>query len=354
VRNLEDGAFLLLLISVSVAFAWILWPYGGAILWATVLAIVFAPLYRRVCRMMGQKQSLAALSTVVIILIIVILPLSIVATLLFQEASTAYEKFQSGELNIAGSFRRGFNTLPAWLTNLLDYFGLASFASIQERLLGGLARSGNAIASKAIGIGQNTFGFVTSLLIMLYLVFFLLRDGDQLIARIRSAIPLAADQRRALFSKFTIVVRATVKGYIIVAAVQGALGGLIFWALDIHAPVLWAVVMALLSLLPVVGGALVWAPVAVYLLLAGAIWQGIVLTVSGVLVISTADNLLRPLLVGKDTKMPDYVVLISTLGGISIFGVNGLVIGPVTAAMFIAAWDLFSRAWLADPNVMMK
>jgi predicted PurR-regulated permease PerM len=155
---------------------------------------------------------------------------------------------------------------------------------------------------------------------------------------------LHADQQRELFTRFTTVIRATVKGNVVVAIVQGALGGLAFWFLGVHAPVLWAVVMAFLSLLPAVGSALVWFPVAIYFLLTGATWQGIVLIAYGVLVIGLIDNVLRPTLVGKDTKMPDYVVLIATLGGMAIFGLNGFVIGPVIAAMFMAVWDIFSSS----------
>jgi predicted PurR-regulated permease PerM len=155
---------------------------------------------------------------------------------------------------------------------------------------------------------------------------------------------LHAHQQRELFSSFTTVIRATVKGNVVVAIVQGALGGLIFWFLGVHAAVLWAVVMAFLSLLPAVGSALVWLPVAIYFLVTGATWQGIVLIAFGVLVIGLVDNVLRPILVGKDTKIPDYVVLISTLGGMAIFGLNGFVIGPVIAAMFMAVWDIFASS----------
>jgi predicted PurR-regulated permease PerM len=156
-------------------------------------------------------------------------------------------------------------------------------------------------------------------------------------------VPLRIAQQHALFRRFTIVIRATVKGSIVVAIVQGTLGGLIFWLLGIDGSLLWGAVMAVLSLLPAVGAGLVWLPVGVYLLATGAVWKGIALIAFGALVISTIDNVLRPILVGGQTKIPDYVVLIATLGGITIFGVNGLVIGPVIAAMFLAAWDLFSE-----------
>ena len=134
------------------------------------------------------------------------------------------------------------------------------------------------------------------------------------------------------------------KGNIVVAIVQGALGGLIFWVLGIHAPLLWAVLMAFLSLLPAVGTALVWLPVALYFLATGAHWQGLILIAYGVFVIGLVDNVLRPVLVGKDTRMPDYIVLIATLGGMAVFGPNGFVIGPLIAALFIAAWDLFAAS----------
>jgi predicted PurR-regulated permease PerM len=177
---------------------------------------------------------------------------------------------------------------------------------------------------------------------MLYLLFFFLRDGSEIAQRLKDAIPLRTEQKRALFNKFTIVIRAMFKGTILVAILQGLLGGVIFWLLGIPAALLWGVVMAFLSLLPAVGSALIWLPVALYLLSTGSVWQGLVLIAYGVLVIGLVDNFLRPFLIGMDTKLPDYVVLISTLGGIAIFGLNGFVIGPVIAAMFIATWDIFS------------
>ena len=343
-RTLEDKTFLLLLIAVSLAFAWILWPYYGAVLWGIVTAIVFAPLYRRLLKTMPQRRSLAALATVLIIVVMVILPLALITVALLQEASSVYDSIQSGELNFGRYFQQILDALPTWVTNLLDRLGLTNLSTMQQRLSANLMTGSQFLATQVVNIGQNTFNFVVSLFVMLYLLFFLLRDGNELTRHIKGAIPLRLEQRGALFDKFIIVIRATVKGNIVVAMVQGALGGLIFWFLGIHAPLLWAVLMAFLSLLPAVGAGLVWLPVAIYLLVTGAAWQGIVLIAYGVLVIGVIDNILRPVLVGKDTKMPDYVVLVSTLGGISIFGINGFVLGPVIAAMFIAVWHIFSAS----------
>jgi predicted PurR-regulated permease PerM len=339
---LEDKAFLLLVAAVSVAFACILWPYGGAILWGTVTAIVFAPLYRRLARGMGHRRNLAAGVTVLVILVMVILPSALIAASLAQEATGVYRRVESGEIDFGRYLRQVLEVLPAWATGLLDRFGMTELGAVQERLSAGLAKGSRYLATQAVDIGQSTFDFLVGLFVMLYLLFFLLRDGDELAKRTRDAIPLRAEQKRALFTMFTVVIRATVKGNIVVALVQGALGALIFWILHIHAPLLWGVLMAFLSLLPALGAPLVWLPVAVYLLATGAVWQGAALLVFGALVIGLVDNLLRPILVGKETKMPDYLVLISTLGGIATFGVNGFVVGPVIAAMFMAVWHIAS------------
>ena len=341
--SLEDRTLLLLVIAVSLAFGWILRPFFSAVLWATVLAIVFAPLYQRLLSSIGQHPNLAALTTVLIIVILVILPVSLTATAVVQEATNFYERIQSGELDLGKFFHELRDALPLWITNLLDRFGLTNLGAVQERISDTLKRGSQFLATQALTIGQGAADFALGLVVMLYLLFFLLRDGAALFGHIQDAIPLPPEQERDLFKRFATVIRATIKGSILVAALQGALGGLIFWALGLHAPVLWGVVMGLLALLPAVGAALIWVPAAVYLLAAGSIWQGVILFVFGALVIGLVDNILRPLLVGKDTKMPDYVVLISTLGGIATFGLNGFVIGPVIAAMFIAAWAIFSE-----------
>jgi predicted PurR-regulated permease PerM len=343
VRDVQDHALIILLVAVSLAFAWILWPFYGAILWATVLAIVFAPLYRWLLLSMGQHRNLAALAALLIIVTMVILPLTLTAASVLQEATNLYETIEAGQTDFGQFIQQVINALPTWVTDILDRLGLTHLSEIQSRLSAALVQGSKFIATQALSIGKGTANFVVSLFVMLYLLFFFLRDGVTLSTRIKDAIPLPADQKRALFTKFTIVTRAMFKGTLLVAIVQGALGGFIFWVLGIHAPVLWGVVMGLFSLLPAVGAAVVWLPTAIYFLATGAIFEGVVLIAFGAFVIGLVDNLLRPFLVGKDTELPDFVVLISTLGGIAIFGLNGFVIGPVIGAMFIAVWDIFSE-----------
>ena len=336
-RTMEDQAFLWLLLATTLAFGYIVWPYFGAILWGVIAATLFLPVHRRLTRTLRGRAGLAAVTTVILTVLLVILPLILVASSLVVEATALYNNIQSDQLDLGQYLRTVVEASPDWLRELLDPFDLTNLDAVRN----GLSRFLQALVSRALVVGQSTFEFFVSLGVMLYLLFFLLRDGTGLSRKIKRAIPLRAAQRDALLEKFTVVAQAIIRGSLLIAALQGALGGLIFWVLGIHAPILWAVLMAFLSLLPAIGSSIVWFPVAVYLLLSGSIWEGLVLMLFGALVISLVDNLLRPFLIGKSTSIPDYVVLISTLGGISVFGLNGFVIGPMLAAMFIAVWGIF-------------
>jgi predicted PurR-regulated permease PerM len=196
------------------------------------------------------------------------------------------------------------------------------------------------VLGQALSIGQGVFDLFIKLMVMLYLAFFLIRDGEAIEKRVGAAIPLQADHLQLLVDRFIVVVRATIKGSIVVAILQGLIGGVVLWALGIEAALLWGVLMGAASLLPAVGTGLVWVPMALYLFLSGSIWQGVVLVFCGLFVIGMVDNVVRPVLVGRETRIPDYVVLITTLGGLQLFGLHGIVIGPVIAAMFIAVWDI--------------
>lgn len=331
---------MLLVALASLAFAWLLWPLSGAILWGTVLAIVFAPLQRYLTARFQQRVGVAALTTMLIIVIIVVIPMGLVAAALLREAAGLYDMLQAGKLDFSLYFQQVAEALPQWVRKLMTRFDVETLTEVQQKLAYGLQQGSQFLATQILDISQSAVQLFINLGVMIYLLFFLLRDGDALFVRIKKTVPLRADLQVALFEKFSAVVRATVKGVILVAILQGALGGFIFWIVGIHAPVLWAVLMAFLSLLPAVGAALVWVPVAIYLLAIGATWQGLVLIVFGTFVIGLVDNVVRPMLVGKDTKMPDYVVLISTISGLQMFGLNGFVLGPVIAAVFLTVWDI--------------
>jgi predicted PurR-regulated permease PerM len=340
----EDKVFLFVVLGVSLAFIWILRPYAGAILWGTVLAIVFQPLNRHLRIRLRQRRAVAAAVTLTVIVLLVLFPVALIVESLIDEGTGVYARLQSGQLDVNVWFRQVYAALPDWAVGLLNRSGLTNLEAIQARLTGALTSAAQLIGTKALSLGQNTFELVVALFVMLYLLFFLLRDGDALSRRIREAIPIQPERQRNLAARFATVIRATIKGNLVVALVQGALGWLIFLVLGVGAPVLLGVLIALLSLLPAVGAPVVWVPVAIYLFAMGHTWQAITLTLFGALVIGSADNVLRPILVGKDTKLPDYVVLISTLGGIAVFGANGFVMGPVIAALFVTVWEIFGTS----------
>jgi len=346
--QLHQRSFMLLLVLTTLGFAAVLWAFASALFWSVVLAILFAPLHRRILARMPGHANAAALSTLGLCLLVAIFPLVLIGASMVSEAAAVYARVNSGHLDFGTYVRQVMDALPPWLQQGLEQMQLGSFAQWQTRLSQLALQASQLAATQAVGIGQDTLGFAVGFCVMLYLLFFLLRDGRDLAERVHAALPLQEAHKTELMAKFTTVIRATVKGNLAVAASQGALGGVIFAVLGIQAPVLWGVVMAVLSLLPAVGASLIWGPVAVYFFATGALWQGGLLAIWGVLVIGLVDNVLRPLLVGKDTRMPDYVVLMSTLGGMSLFGLGGFVLGPTIAALFMAVWSMFICLQQAD------
>jgi predicted PurR-regulated permease PerM len=342
--ELEFKALLVLVLAATILFALILAPYFGAVCWAVFIALVFWPLQQRIVRNTRGRRSVAALATLLIVVLIVILPLSLVAATVAEEASTVMARLRSGELQPAHYFQQIVEVLPAWVQAILQRLGVTELGVLQQKVLAAVGQSGQSLTARAFSIGQVTLDFVVGFFVMIYVLFFLLRDGDKLAAGVARSIPLRQQHTERLLAQFATVVRATVKGNVAVALVQGALGGAAFLVLGVAAPMLWGAVMALLSLLPAVGAAIVWGPVALYLLVTGSVFKALGLVLWGVLVIGLVDNVLRPILVGKDTRMPDYLILIATLGGLAVFGLNGFVIGPVIAAIFLVSWEMLAAA----------
>jgi len=337
--------FLLSLVAgATLAFLWLVAPFSGAILWAVIAAVLFEPLNARLLVAMPRRRNGAALITLVIITVVVVVPAMLLGAALLHEGGVFYTRVRSGEVDFGRLFVDAQAHLPDWARNWLADIGLGDVGGLRTKISQGFASSFQAVASRVLSIGQGAFGFFLSLGVMLYLTFFLLRDGHDLAARIERSIPLPAEQRAILVAKFVQVIRATTKGSLIVAMLQGLVGGLTFWLLGLPGALLWGVAMGVFSLFPAIGTGLIWVPMTIYLLATGAIWQGSVLFLCGFFIISSVDNVVRPILVGRDARMPDYVVLIATLGGFELMGFNGFVIGPVIAALFMATWDLFGNA----------
>ncbi len=341
--GIERLFVLALLVIISLAFAMLIEPFFGAIVWAVVVAVLFQPVYRKISKWLFPRINLAAFLTLILVILLVIVPAILLGMALMQEATSAYASIQAGEFDFGGTFVALQNSLPVWMQRQLTEMGYGDLDTVRPQIEEAVGASLEFLIAQAISVGQGAFRFMLALGVMLYLTFFLLRDGRALAAQIEHVVPLSESKSRILIDRFFVVIIATIKGSFVIALMQGTLGGLIFWALDIRGALLWAVSMAIFSLIPAIGTGFVWVPVAIYLLVTGAVWQGVVLILAGIFIISMVDNLVRPILVGRDTRMPDYVVLISTLGGLQLFGFNGIVIGPLLAALFIAVWRIFAE-----------
>ena len=339
--KLEQGSFLALLVLVTAVFFYLLKPFFAAVFWACVIGLLFYPLQQRFLQLWKNRSNLAALSTLMVCITIGVIPTLFVLASFFQEGAALYQRLQSGDINIEQRIEQVRQAFPT-IQLLMERFDI-DLNTFKSQLSSAAITASQFIAQNAVQFGQDAVQWVVSLGLMLYLAFFMLRDGSELVALLTRALPLGDERERLLFSKFAEVTRATIKGNLVVAVVQGSLGGFIFWILGIPAPLLWGVVMTFLSLIPMVGAGLIWAPVAIYLFAAGSWIQSIILIGFGAGVIGLVDNFLRPLLVGRDTKLPDYLVLLSTLGGFVLFNINGFVIGPLLAALFVAFWEIFIR-----------
>ncbi|MGE4240017.1 AI-2E family transporter [Ramlibacter sp.] len=346
--DLEFKSLLFLVLAATALFLLIVWPFFGAVCWAVFIAIVFWPLHQRLLRGSQGRPNMAAAASLTIILLIVILPLALVTASITQEASLLVAKMRSGEVDFGAYFQRAMQALPAWIRAILERLGVGDLGVLQQRALASLGGNGQALTARAFSIGQVTLDFVVAFFVMLYILYFFFRDGGAIAQSIARSIPLRDDHTHRLLTHFVTVVRATVKGNIVVALVQGTLGGLAFLVLGVQGPLLWGAVMALFSLLPAVGAALVWAPVAAYFFFTGELVAAIGLALWGVVAIGLVDNFLRPRLVGRDTRMPDWLILVATLGGLVVFGLNGFVIGPVIAAVFLVSWQMLAAARQQD------
>ena len=339
--TLERGSFLFTLIAVSVAFALLLQPFFAPIFWACAIAVIFYPFQKWLLGKWPHRRNLVSLGTLILCVVLVVIPVLAVASSFVTEGVSLFQKVQSGELNLADYVDRIKQAFP-WLQSLAERFDI-DLERVKAQTVEAFTGAGQFLAKRALAVGQNTFQFFLNLGLMLYLAFFLIRDGDAMVDMLIRALPLGDEREKLLFAKFAEVTRATIKGNLLVAATQGALGGLIFWWLGIPGALLWGVVMAVLSLIPAVGASLIWLPVSLYLYAVGDILDATILVLFGVFVIGLVDNILRPILVGRDTKLPDYMVLFSTLGGLAMFGITGFALGPLLAALFVAFWGIFIR-----------
>jgi predicted PurR-regulated permease PerM len=307
-------------------------PFLVPLTWAGVLAICFYPTHQRFERRMGR--GMAALLSTASVALLVIVPMLAAASAFVSEASRMVDEVPRLLTELPGFAQR-------WLRTGLRYVPGGETIDAAA-LLGESARRVAAfVSAQAAAVVQNIVVFVADLAIMTFALFFLFRDAPGLMAAVRRVIPLRADLRERLIEQTRTLVTASVVSSLIVAGVQGLLGGVAFWVLGLSAPVFWGVLMALFCLLPF-GAWVVWGPAAIWLMFTGRVVRGLILAGVGVGIVSAVDNVLRPVLLSEQSEMNGLLLLIALLGGVVAFGTVGLVLGPVLMATAVGLFEAFT------------
>jgi len=334
-------AFLsILVIVVTIAFVAVMRSFLITLLLAAIFTALLHPFYRSLLQLFRGRQTLASLVTLLLTILVVVLPMILFLGVLVAQALDVSQRavpwIQDQLSNPSELMRRlesvpGFEDLQPYrqqiLTRLGELVGLIGTFTV------------NLITSATKG----TFAFALQLVILVYAMFFFLMSGGKALAQIFDHVPLSRAESKQIVSRFVVVTRAALMSTFVVGVIQGALGGIAFWVAGIQGAVFWGTLMFVFSMIPGIGTALVWLPASIYLITTGRIAAGLLLFAFCGLIVGSVDNVLRPRLVGKDTKLHDLVVLLSTLGGIMLLGAIGFIIGPIVAALFITVWDIYAQ-----------
>jgi predicted PurR-regulated permease PerM len=340
----KDIAFFALMAGVTVVFLYLLKPLFFPIFWAAVIAGITRPLYFRINDSL-KRPKLSLTLFFFFLMLVVMIPLTGLGVMIFNESGDLYQLAKQGETGINSGFQRIVDALTD------NYF--ARLAVVNKDLL--ISKATEAVRSLANyllvhlkNITQNTLGLLVQFGIMLYTLFYFIRDGEKFLSMAAKILPIHEEKGRFLFERFIAAARSTLKATLIIGGIQGALGALAFWIAGVKGAFIWGSLMILMSIIPVVGCAIIWVPAGVIMLLIGYIWQGILIFAVGIFLISTVDNLLRPFLIGRDVEMHPLLVFLSTIGGIALFGFSGFVIGPVVTALLIAFWDMHEKFYQTE------
>lgn len=343
-------AFLILLVAaVSAAFLAMIWTFALTILLAAIFAGLAYPAYADMTRRFGGRANLAAATTLVMILLLILVPLVAVFAAGANEALRMTQEFGpqlKNALSDSGALEERLRRLPgyAFVEPYRDQILIRASQLVGE--------TGSFLVSALSATTVATAVFAFHLVVLLYTMFFFLVDGPALLHACISYMPLADADKNLLLERFVSVTRATLKGTVLIGMIQGSMSGMAFWLAGINGAIFWGTVMTVLSIVPGLGGALVWVPAAIIWALLGHVAAAAALAAFCGLVVGTVDNVLRPRLVGRDTQMHTLLIFVSTLGGLSLFGFTGFILGPVLAALFVTAWEMFGVAFsqeLAEP-----
>ena len=338
----QNRFLLVLALGISLLFLVMIRQFLVAILLAAVFSAMIRPLYLRLAAGMRGRERAAAVATLLLALLILVAPAIAFMGLVVSQAvdiSQAAATWVRGNMDLVESIEGRLLEIPL----------VGDFLPDRERIItlaGQLAQSaGGVLVDSLTAVTLGTTNFLFQLFLMLYAMYFFLTSGPAVLDRILYLVPLPSEDEHRLLDRFVSVTRATIKGSLVIGVLQGALAGLSFAVFGVPGAAFWGTVMAVLSIVPALGAALVWVPAVIWLLATGQIAAGISVGLWCSLVVGTVDNFLRPRLVGRDTRLPDLLVLLSTFGGILFFGAVGFILGPIVASLFVTVWEIFAVAY---------
>jgi predicted PurR-regulated permease PerM len=334
---------------MSVVLLILLQSFVLTIVVAAILAGLLRPFHVRLVRRLGGREPASAAITVLLTLLVIVVPLATVGGLVVSQAASITENVRpiiEKSINSPTYLDQQLQRVPGYDKHLKPY---------RKQILtkaGDVVRStGGFLMSSLSNTTVTTVTFIFNFFIALYAMFFFLVDGPGMLKAILDHLPLHADEKTLLTDRFMSITRATIKGTIVIGVIQGSLTGLAFWVAGIPSVAFWTVLMIILSIIPVIGAALIWVPACIVLLAMGSVGKAVILALFCSLIVGSVDNVLRPWLVGRDTKLHDLVILFSTMGGLLVIGPLGFIIGPVLAGLFVTSWQIFAisyREQLAD------
>jgi predicted PurR-regulated permease PerM len=343
--NLRTAFVLLLVAAVSALFLAVAWPFLEPLLLGALLAGLFHPLYRWITRLVGGRQSLGAVLTLLVLFILVLGPVTAFLGIVVQQALSVSDQaipWLRQHLGAASTFN-----LHDWLVQRFP--ALADYVPSQEELLqhvGTAAKSAGAFLVTVLSrMTATTAAFILNLFVMLYAMFFFFKDGKKILERIFYYLPLSDEDETGMLARFSSITRATIKGTVVIGIIQGTLAGIAFWMAGIQGAAFWGTIMTILSIVPGIGAALVWVPAVIILFISGQYVAAALLLAWCAAVVGTIDNFLRPALVGRDAKMPDLLILVGTLGGLFLFGPIGFIVGPIVCGLFLTVWDIYGATF---------
>jgi predicted PurR-regulated permease PerM len=344
-RKFRNAFVVILVVAVSALFLAVTWPFLKPLLLGALLAGLCHPLYRWITRLLRGRRSLGAIITLLILFIIVAGPLSAFLGVVVQQALAVSNQaipWVQQHFGAASTFNA-----HDWLVQRFP--ALANHVPSQEQLVesvGAAAKSiGGFLVTVASRMTATTAVFLLNLFVMVYAMFFFLKDGEKILEKIFYYMPLSDEDEALMLQRFISITRATVKGTLVIGIIQGALAGFAFWLAGIDGAAFWGTIMAILSIVPGIGAALIWVPAVIYLMVIGQVLAGLLLFAWCAAVVGTIDNILRPILVGKDARMPDLLILVGTLGGLFLFGPIGFIVGPIVCGLFLTVWEIYGATF---------